>query len=175
MYATAFKFLEKFFSKAFLFKYGFNYSPMYRRSTGRVYYISEDLLQAKVKIPLSYKNINYVGSIYGGSLSSATDPIYMIQLMHILGDAYVIWDKAATIRFKRPARETAHANFNFSTEEIEQIKRDIIQQKEIDLTKEVSLTNKDGSVVFAEVSKVIYIADKAYYKEKRKAKEGGTK
>jgi len=170
MYITLFRILKKFFSEAFLFKHGFNLSPMYRRSTGRVYAVSQDLLEAKVKIPLSYKNKNYVNSIYGGSLSSATDPIYMIQLIQVLGDDYVVWDKAATIKFKRPAKETAYANFVFSLEEIEQIKKDIREQKEIDLIKEVTLTNKDGSVVFAEVSKTIYVADKIHYKEKRKAR-----
>lgn len=170
MYAAAFNILKKVFSNAFLFKHGFNLSPMYRRSTGRVYEVSPDLLHAKVRIRRSYKNINYVGSIYGGSLSSATDPIYMIQLLHILGDDYVVWDKAATIKFKQPAKETAYANFDFTEAEIEQIKNDIQQKKELDLVKELNITNKEGTVVFAEVSKTIYIANKQFYKQKRKAK-----
>ena len=69
---------------------------MYRRSTGKVIKVSEDLLFVKIKIPISYKNRNFVGSIFGGSLFSATDPLFMIQLMNILGDNYVVWDKDAT-------------------------------------------------------------------------------
>lgn len=65
-------------SKASIYKYGFKISPMYRRSTGRIHKVSEDLLSFKVRIKLSYKNSNYVGSIFGGSLFSATDPIFMI-------------------------------------------------------------------------------------------------
>ncbi len=167
MYAKAFEILGKVFSKPFLFQHGFNLSPMYRRSTGRVYSVSENLLEAKVKIPLNYKNRNYVGSIFGGSLSSATDPIYMIQLVQVLGNEFVVWDKAATIKFKRPARETAYACFAFSQEEIDQIKKEVAEKKEIDLLKEVEITNKEGSVVFAELSKTIYVADKKYYKNKR--------
>lgn len=175
MYSLVFNFLGKFINKHTLFKYGFNLSPMYRRSTGRVYYASDNLLNVKIKIPLTYKNRNYVGSIFGGSLSSATDPVYMIQLIQILGDNYVVWDKVTTIKFKRPARETAYAAFDFTTEEIAQLKTDITKDNEIDLIKELIVTNKDGSVVFAELIKTIYIANKEYYKEKRRARKQVTK
>ena len=63
---------------------------MYRRSTGRITSVSDDLFMVKVKIPISYKNKNYVGAIFGGSMQAATDPIYMIQLLNILGDDYVV-------------------------------------------------------------------------------------
>lgn len=157
-------------SKASIYKYGFNLSPMYRRSTGRIYEVSEDLHSVKVKIKLSYKNSNYVGSIFGGTLFSATDPIFMIQLMNILGTDYVVWDKAATIKFKRPAKETCYVDFVFTDDEIEIIKKDVAENKEIDLIKNIKLTNKENSIVFAEVLKTIYVADKEYYKEKRKKK-----
>jgi len=171
MYATLANFFEEFLKKKTIFKYGFNLAPMYRRSTGRVYFVSDDLLSVKIKIPLSYKNRNFVGTIFGGSLSSATDPVYMIQLMNILGKNYVVWDKEATIKFKRPANETAYADFSFTEGEITQIKSDISQNKELNLIKELSITNKDKSVKFAELIKTIYIADKSYYKEKRSAKK----
>ena len=175
MYATIQKVLEKFMSKASIYKHGFNLSPMYRRSTGRVYKVSDDLLSVKVKLKLSYKNSNYVGSIFGGSLFSATDPIFMIQLLNILDDNYVVWDKAATIKFKRPAKETCYVDFDFSEEEINQIKKDVDANKEIDVVKNIKLTNKDKSVVFADVSKTIYVADKNYYKEKSKLKKAKLK
>jgi hypothetical protein len=33
----------------------------------------------------------------------------MIMLIKALGPDYIVWDKAATIRFLRPGRETLHA------------------------------------------------------------------
>ncbi len=171
MYATSAKFLGKFVDKHLIFKYGFNLSPMYRRSTGKVFYVSKDLATIKVKIPLSIKNRNYVGSLFGGSMSSATDPIYMIQLINILGDDYVVWDKEATIRFKRPARETAYATFHFAEEEIEQIKRDVADKNEIDVVKELNITNKDKTLIFAKLTKTVYVANKSFFKEKRKNKK----
>ena len=114
MYKTAFEFLKKYISEATLFKHGFNISPMYRRSVARIIYVSENLQEVLIRIPLNYKNRNYVGSIYGGSMLSATDPIYMTQLMNILGNDFVVWDKATTVRYKRPAREQVFAKFIFS-------------------------------------------------------------
>ncbi|TDQ23817.1 DUF4442 domain-containing protein [Tenacibaculum caenipelagi] len=170
MYATISNFLKKFFKQNTIFKYGFNISPMYRRSTGKINYVSEDLLKAQVKIPITYRNKNYVGSIFGGSLFSATDPVFMIQLINILGNEYVVWDKEASIKFKRPAKQDAYADFMFSEDEIKQIQEQVKDEQEINLIKEIKITNKDESVVFAEVSKTIYIADKIYYKNKRKKK-----
>ncbi|PHS10771.1 MAG: DUF4442 domain-containing protein [Kordia sp.] len=170
MYKIAFEFLKRFFSEAALFKHGFNISPMYRRSVGRIVFVSNDLHEVLVKIPLNYKNRNYVGAIFGGSMFSATDPIYMIQLMNILGDDYVVWDKAAEIKYKRPARENTFAKFTFSEGEINQIKEDVFTQKEIDFEKQVNITSESG-VVFAEVVKTIYISQKSYYKEKMKLRK----
>lgn len=146
-------------------------SPMYRRSTGRITEVSEDIMSVKVRIPLSYKNSNYVGSIFGGSLFSATDPVYMVQLINILGNDYVIWDKESTIKFKRPAKEEVYAHFNFTLEEIEKIKEEVAREQEMDIVKQLNITDKLGSSVIAEVSKTIYIADKSYFKNKRKKKK----
>ena len=167
MYRTLTNIAKRFFSDAQIYKYGFNWSPMYRRSTGKVIEVSEDLLFIKIKIPLNWKNRNFVGSIFGGSMLSATDPIYMIQLLKILGDDYVVWDKSATIKYKRPGKETIFCEFVFTSEEIIAIKKDIENKGEIDIVKTPNIINKDG-VVIAELVKTIYVADKKFYKVKRK-------
>ena len=169
MYDSIFSFLNRFFKKATLFKIMFNVSPMYRRSCGRITHVSDDLHVVQVKIPLSYKNKNYVGSMFGGSLFSATDPIYMIQLMQILGKEYVVWDKSTEIRFKRPAYTHAYVTFEFNTNEITEIIEKVKQEKEIDWVKNLKIT--DGKdTVFTELNKTIYISTKINYKEKRAKK-----
>lgn len=159
---------SKFFKKSTLFKYGFNLSPMYRQSTAKITEVSEDLLHIRIKLPLSYKNKNYVSSIFGGSLFSAVDPIPMVQLINLIGDDFVVWDKSAEIFFKRPAKEDLYAQFTYTPEELADIQQQVAQQQEIDIVKTTQLTNKDGSVVFCEVHKTIYVANKAFYKEKRR-------
>jgi len=158
---------EKLFKKKTLFKYGFNLSPMYRRSTGRILAVSEDLHNIKIALPISYKNRNYVNSIFGGSMFSAVDPIPMVQLMNLIGDNYVVWDKSAEIFFKRPAKENLYADFIYTDEELDEIKERVVKDDEIEIVKTTSLTNKDGSIVFCEVKKTIYIADKTFFKKKR--------
>ncbi|WP_152287661.1 DUF4442 domain-containing protein [Flavicella marina] len=160
----------RFFSKRQLFKYGFNNSPMYRRSTGRVVYVSEDLLKVTVKIPLSWKNRNYVNSIFGGSLFASVDPIPMIQLIYILDSSYVIWDKSAQINFKRPAKQAVYAYFSFSTDELNSIRDRVAKEKEITIQKITQIVDKNQTQVFCEVNKTIYIADKTHYKEKLRTK-----
>lgn len=129
--------------------------------------MTKDLSRIEIKIPLSYKNKNYVGTIFGGSLFSATDPIYMVQLIQLLGRDYVVWDKSSTVKFKRPANSDAYAVFEFTEEEIAELKENIITKKEVELVKMVNLKSNEGKV-FCEIEKTIYVADKAYYKEKRK-------
>ncbi len=170
MYQTATKFLKKFMSTSAIFKYGFNLSPMYRRTTARVIEISDDLKRVKIKVPISYKNKNYVGAIFGGSMFAATDPIYMIQLVQILGEDYVVWDKAATINYKRPAKEHLFCEFVFTDDEIESIKKQVAQTQEMTIEKTTYLTNAETQV-FAEVIKTLYIAEKSFYKEKLKKRK----
>lgn len=160
----------KFISKPKLFKYGFNLSPMYKRSTGKIIDVSEDLLAIRIKLPISYKNRNYVNSIFGGSMFSAVDPIPMIQLINLLDDNYIVWDKSAEILFKRPAKEDLYADFYYTQEELNTIKQKVALNNEMEITKTTSLTNKDRSIVYCEVKKTIYIADKEYFKNKRKRK-----
>ncbi len=166
---------SKFISKPKLFKYGFNLSPMYRRSTARIISVSDDLLNVRIKLPINYKNRNYVNSIFGGSMFSAVDPIPMVQLINILGKDFVVWDKAAEVFFKRPAKEDLYADFSFDQKTIEEIKERALKENEFEMVKNTKLTNKDGSTVFCEVNKTIYIATKSYFKEKRKQKKAAGK
>ena len=156
------------------FKFFFNISPMYRRSGGRIVSATENLESIKIKIKLNYKTRNYVGTMYGGHMYSCLDGIYMVQLINLLGKSYVVWDKVATIKFKRPGVSTLYAEFDISKELIEKIKIDVIENNEIDLKLDVNLVDGDGTVC-AEVEKVIYISSKEFFKEKQKRKQAQLK
>ncbi len=146
---------ESFRSRSF--RWGFNLFPAYRGTGGRVTYISEDWLDVSIKIPLSWRTRNYVGTIYGGSIYGAVDPIYMLMLMRVLGPDYVIWDKAAAIRFKKPGKSTLYADFALSTAEIDEIKRLAETERSIDRVYNLELKDKN-SVVHAFIEKTIYIS-----------------
>ena len=156
----------KLFGKGRLFRLLFNLSPMYKNTGGKLIKVSDDLHYIKIQLLFNYKTRNYVGTIYGGHMYSSVDGIYVIQLIHILGDNYIVWDKSAKIKFKRPANKTLFADFKISDELIEQIKNDIVKDKKKDYNLFVSLTDENGNI-YAQVEKVIYIASKEYYKSKK--------
>ena len=108
--------------KARLLRWKFNLFPAYRGTGARVVYIAEDFREVRVRLPLSWRTRNAVGTIFGGSLYGAVDPVYMIMLMQLLGRDYVVWDKAATIRFRKPGRTTLTATFRIDDAELDAIR-----------------------------------------------------
>ena len=90
MYKSGTEFLKRFFKTSTIYKYGFNWSPMYRRTTAKLIEVSDDLSYVKIRLKLNWKNRNYAGSIFGGSMLAATDPIYMIQLIQIPCKSYLL-------------------------------------------------------------------------------------
>lgn len=140
-------------------RWGFNFFPAYRGTGGRLTYIADDYHEIHIKLPLSWRTRNYVGTIYGGSMYGAVDPLYMVMLIKILGSNYVVWDKAASIRFRRPGRSTLYAKFHIDIDEIEAIKDGLTRSKSMERVYKVRLVDKDENV-YAEVEKRIYIAQK---------------
>lgn len=135
----------------------FNLFPAYRGSGARVLFISEDYREIRIKIPLNWRTRNYVGTIYGGSMYAGIDPIYMLMLIKNLGKNYVVWDKAATIRFKRPGRETLFADFVITDDELSEIKKLLENRKSVDRIYNVELKDKNGKV-HCFIEKTLYIA-----------------
>ena len=142
-----------------LARWKFNLFPAYRGTGGRVVYIADDFHEVRVKIPLSWRTRNYVGTIYGGSMYGAIDPIYMLMLIRILGSGYVVWDKSAKIHFKKPGKDTLFVDFRLDREEIAEIKRLTDTEKSIDRIYDLELKDANG-VVHARIEKTLYVAKK---------------
>lgn len=140
-------------------RWKFNFFPAYRGTGGRVEYIADDFSEVRIRLPLNWRTRNYVGTIFGGSMYGAVDPMYMVMLIRMLGRDYVVWDKAAKIRFRRPGKTTLFAKFVIGPEELEAIKTELKDRKSLERIYQVDLVDKDGKV-HAEVEKTIYIARK---------------
>jgi hypothetical protein len=143
-----------------------NWYPMYFGTGGKVLFWSADSQEVHLRLRLSMWTYNYVGTIYGGSFFSASDPFYMLMLMQILGKEYVVWDKSASIRYRRPGKSTLYANLVISSEMIGQIKQEVAEKGETDFKAPIQWKDKAG-VVHAEIERVVYIADKAFFKQKK--------
>ena len=140
-----------------LFRWGFNLWPCFRGTGARVAFIASDWSEVRVRLPLSWRTRNYVGTIFGGSLYAAVDPFYMLMLIHRLGPAYVVWDKAASIRFRKPGRGRLQACFHLDETEVEAIRQLLQGQPKVDRTYAVDLVDDQG-VVHAEIQKVVHIS-----------------
>jgi hypothetical protein len=66
-------------------RWGFNWFPADRGTGGRIDSIAADGREVRVRVPLSWRTRNHVGTTFGGSLYGALDPIYMIMLIKALG------------------------------------------------------------------------------------------
>lgn len=160
--------------KSRLLRWKFNIFPAYRGTGGRVQFISENFDEVRIRLPLNWRTRNYVGTIYGGSMFGATDPIYMLMLINLLGKGYVVWDKAASIKFVRPGKSTLYAHFLLTTEYVTTVKSEVTTAGEKDYVLEVQLKDAKGQVI-AIVQRTIYVATKAHYQQKqskRKEKHG---
>jgi hypothetical protein len=138
---------------------GFNYYPCYRGTGANITYIASDWKEVHLKLPLSWRTRNYRGTIFGGSLYGAVDPIYMLMLIKNLGSGYNIWDKAATIRFVKPGRGTLFARFLMDDYELAAIQEELSKNIKIDRVYNIDLTDNRGVVHFS-VEKTIYIAQR---------------
>jgi hypothetical protein len=87
------------------------------------------------------------------------DPIYMVMLIQILGPAYVVWDKGATIQFKRPGRSTVHACFILDAPEIDAIKAELTDRSAIERNYQADLVDADG-VIHASIMKTLHMRRK---------------
>ena len=117
---------------------------------------SPDLRTFEVRMKLRWWNRNYVGTQFGGSLYSMCDPFFMLALADALGRGYIVWDKAATIRFRRPGRGAVRATFHLSQEKIDEIRAAADTQGKVEPTFTVNVLSEEGEVV-AEVEKLLYV------------------
>ncbi|MFP4313171.1 MAG: DUF4442 domain-containing protein [Alphaproteobacteria bacterium] len=144
--------------KSSLFKL-YNYWPPFVGASIGIRDISDDFRHATITLDAKPWNRNPHGTHYGGSIYSMTDPFYMLMLMENLGPNYILWDKAANIRFKKPGRGTLKAEFNLSAERIAEIKHLADTQYKVEPEFLVEVKDENGDVV-AEVDKILYVRRK---------------
>jgi acyl-coenzyme A thioesterase PaaI-like protein len=155
-----------------MLRWGFNLFPAYRATGARVEYVAHDFREVRIRLPLSLRTRNYVGTIFGGSMYGAVDPVYMLMLIRTLGPEYVVWDKSASIRFRKPGRSTLFARFVLDEAELEAIRAATADGSSTDRVYRVELVDAEG-VVHAEVEKTLYVRRKDARRRERAASTAG--
>lgn len=124
----------------------FNYWPCIWCSGGKLQFISGDFQELHVSIQLNMRNRNRVATVFGGSIYSSIDPYFMLMLMEILGKDYVVWDKAASVKFVRPIIERVKCRFLISEETVKEIKQQIEMKGEYTFDLPLHYEDEAGNV-----------------------------
>ena len=126
----------------------------------RVKRIDPGMKAIDVEMKLRFWNANYVGTQFGGSLFAMTDAFYMLMVMANLGGDYIVWDKAATIRYKKkPGRGTVRAEFRLSDSQIDDIREKLKTLPKYEPTFTVEVRD-ECDIVIAEVEKLLHVRRK---------------
>jgi hypothetical protein len=136
-----------------------NFWPPFLGMGIRVKHIAPDMKAVDVEMKLRWWNANYVGTHFGGSLFAMTDPFYMLMLMSNLGREYIVWDKAATIRYRRPGMGTVRAEFRLSDSQIDDIREKLKTLPKYEPVFSIEVKDQQGAVI-AEVEKVLHVRKK---------------
>ena len=137
-------------------RFGMNLWPPFLGAGIRVRHIAADWSEAIVELRQGLMNRNYVGTHYGGSLFSMTDPFYALMLMQLLGGRYLVWDQAASIEFVAPGRGTVRAVLRLTKEDVERIRAQAASGEKVLPEFEVGIRDGAGALV-ARVHKTLYV------------------
>ncbi len=151
------------FQNSYLARLIFNLYKPFRGAKIKVVSISSDFREIKVKMPLTHRNRNIMGSHFGGSLYAMSDPFFMYMLMQALGARYYVWDQQATIQFIRPAYSTVYATYVLTQAQLQDIIQSTDQGQKCLYHFLAQITLADGTVV-AEIDKVVYCRLKKQYR-----------
>ncbi|HEY7377733.1 MAG TPA: DUF4442 domain-containing protein [Steroidobacteraceae bacterium] len=133
--------------------------PPFRGAGIRITHMSPDLREIDVEMKLHWWNANAVGTHYGGSLYSMADPFYMLMLLANLGRDYVVWDKVASIRFRKPGKGRVRAEFRLTQAQLDELRAQLEVNEKIEPSFQVQIRDERGEVV-AEVEKLLHIRRK---------------
>ncbi|NOZ13653.1 MAG: DUF4442 domain-containing protein [Acidobacteria bacterium] len=145
--------------KRVFFRWLLDLYPPYLGAGIRIKSISPDFRKITVQMKLHWYNRNYVGTHFGGSLYSMTDPFYMLMLIKNLGPGYVVWDKAASIEFLKPGTGKMSVSFQLTKEMLESVKKNTAAGQKFTPTWTVDIKNESGEVI-AKIRKTLYVRKK---------------
>jgi acyl-coenzyme A thioesterase PaaI-like protein len=137
-----------------------NLYPPYLGAGVRVPYISEDWKELHVSMSLRWFNRNAVGTHFGGNLYSMIDPHLMLLLMQLLGEKYLVWDKAADIEFLKASRRKVTSVIKITDTDLELIKNNTDNGEKYFSEFFVEIRDEDDDLV-AIVKKTVYVRRKS--------------
>ena len=139
-----------------VFRRGINLWPPFVGAGVRVIRVSSDFREIDVSLKLGLLNRNCFGTQFGGSMFAMTDPFFALMMLHSLGPGYIVWDKAGSIRYRKPGRGNVYARFRLPAAAIARARRVTARGAKHEPTFRVSIVDRDDEIV-AEVEKTLFI------------------
>ncbi|MCB9034013.1 MAG: YiiD C-terminal domain-containing protein [Chitinophagales bacterium] len=136
-----------------------NFYPPYIGAGIRLHSVNDDFTCIVMKMKFKWWNKNLVGTQFGGSLYSMTDPFYMFILMEHLGKDFIVWDKAAHIKFVSPGKSEVFAKFEVDKTELANIKQTMQSNEKMDFHFKTTITDINDKIV-ALLEKTVYVRRK---------------
>lgn len=130
-------------------KWLLNCFPPFLINRIRVVALGDDFLTSTVKIRHSLFNRNFQGSIFGGSLFSAGDPVLALMYWQSLirrNRPVRVWLKEATIRYRVPARSDCTIHYELTETDLENALASLGTTGKYDVWHESRMELTDGIV-----------------------------
>src|SRR6202162_2026649 len=124
-----------------------NFWPPFLGMGIRIQHIAPDMKAVDVEMKLRFWNANYIGTHFGGSLFAMADPFYMLMLMANLGRHYIVWDKAASIRYRKPGEGTVRAEFRLTDAQLDVIREKLKTLPKYEPVFSVEINDEQGTVI----------------------------
>ena len=137
-----------------------NWYPPFIGAGIRVTGIDAGFTTVTVGMKLRWWNKNIFGTQFGGALYMMCDPFFVAILMQNIGRDYIVWDKAASIRFLKPGRSDVRAVFHIPPDEIARVKAEADARGKSEPEYTADIVDRDGTVI-ATVHKTLYVRRQA--------------
>ncbi len=134
--------------------------PPYLGAGIKIEKISDDWKNLEISLTKYWYNRNAVGTHFGGSIYSMTDPHIMLMLMNILGKNYIIWDVEANIKYIKAVKNKITAYIKITNEDLNNILIGTESGNKHISEFTIEIKNSDN-VLVALVLKKIYIKKKS--------------
>src|SRR5699024_6274301 len=129
-------------------------------------YIAEDASRSIVTHKPNILTRNLVGTAFGGTMLSMTDPFFMFAGVYGLGKEYLVWDVGVEAKFVKPGRGKITADMQVADETWDLIKRKTANGEKYLHWFDVEITDAHGDVV-AIIRRQVYFRRKLQFVKPR--------
>lgn len=139
--------------------------PPYLGAGIKVEHISDDASRSIVTHKPNLLTRNLVGTAFGGTMLSMTDPFFMFAGVYGLGKEYLVWDVGVEAQFIKPGKGKITADFQVADETWDLIRNKTANGEKYLHWFDVDLTDESGDTV-------AIVRRQVYFRKKRTAPAG---